>query len=89
MVYFGNASRQLLESLQGIRRTHPGLRKVRVGHKVYVWLPWQQQIGSFYKDLSENQHFYLMQVKIIHFSFVLFIYTECGNKVACSKDVLR
>ena len=47
MAYFGNASRQLLESLQGVRRTHPDLRKIRVGHKDYVWLPWQQQIGKF------------------------------------------
>ena len=33
MAYFGNASRQLLESLQSVRRTHPDLRKFRVGHK--------------------------------------------------------
>ena len=32
MAYVGNASRQL-ESLQGIWRTHPDLKKVRVGHK--------------------------------------------------------
>ena len=37
---------------------------------------------------SENQQFYL-DAKIIHFSFVLSIYTECGNNVVCSKDVLR
>ena len=47
MAYFGNASRQLLESLQGVRRTHPDLRRVRVGHGDYVCLPWQQQIGRF------------------------------------------
>ena len=33
MTCFGNASRQLCESLQGVRKTHPGHRKVRVGHK--------------------------------------------------------
>ena len=33
MAYFGNASRQLLESLQSVRRTDPDLRKFRVGHK--------------------------------------------------------
>ena len=36
MAYFGNASRQLLERLQGFGRTHPDLRKVRFGHKDYV-----------------------------------------------------
>ena len=46
MAYF-NASRQLLESLQGVKRTHSDLRKVRVGRKDYVWLQWQQQIGRF------------------------------------------
>ena len=44
---------------------------------------------DFYKDFSKNQQFYLVCAKIIHFSFVLFICTECGNKVACSRDVLR
>ena len=33
MTYFGNATRQLCESLQGVRKTHPGYRKVRVAHK--------------------------------------------------------
>ena len=59
MAYFRSASRQLLESLQGVRRIHPDLRKVRVGNKGYVWLLWQQQIGRFYQDFSENQQFYL------------------------------
>ena len=44
------------------------------------------------KDLSGNQQFYPVHAKIIHFSFVLSIYTECGGntytecsiKVACS-----
>ena len=47
MAYFENALRQLLESLQSVRRIHPDLGKVRVGHKDYVWLPWQQEIGRF------------------------------------------
>ena len=47
------------------------------------------KLSDFYLDFSENQQFYLAQAKIIHFSFVLSIYTECDNKVACSKDVLR
>ena len=42
--------------------------------------------ADFYYDFSENQQFYLVHAKIIHFSSVLSIYTECGNKVACSKD---
>ena len=45
--------------------------------------------ADFYQDFSENQQFCPQHAKIIHFSFVLSIYTECGNKVACSKDVLR
>ena len=30
-----------------------------------------------------------MDAEIIHVSFVLSIYKECCNKVACSKDVLK
>ena len=45
--------------------------------------------ADFYYYFIENQKFYLVHAKIIHFSFVLSIYTESGNKVACSKDVLR
>ena len=45
--------------------------------------------ADFYQDFIENQQFYLVDAKIIHFSFVLSIYKECGNKVACSKDVLN
>ena len=44
--------------------------------------------ADFYQDFSENHQFYLEHAKIVHFSFVLFIYTECGNKVAWSKDAL-
>ena len=46
--------------------------------------------ADFYQDFSdhENQQFYLEHAKIVHFSFVLSIYTECGNKVARSKHVL-
>ena len=47
------------------------------------------KLPDLYQDFSENQQFYLVHAKIVHFSFVLSIYTECGNKVACSKDVLR
>ena len=56
------------------------VRKIKVGHKDYVWLPWQQQIGRFYQDLSEDQQFYLMHTKLSR---------EYGNEVAYSKDVLR
>ena len=73
MVYFGNASKQLPETLQGVKGTHPDLRKARVGYKDYAWLPWQQQISRFFKDLSENQQFYPLHEKITHFSFVLSI----------------
>ena len=45
--------------------------------------------ADFNQDFSENQRFYLEHAKIVHFSFALSIYAECGNKVAWSKDVLR
>ena len=45
--------------------------------------------ADFYQDFSENQQCFPVHVEIMHFSFVLSIYTECGNKVACSKDILR
>ena len=44
---------------------------------------------DFYQDFRGNQQVYLEHAKIVHISFVLSIYTECGNKVAWSKDVLR
>ena len=52
MAYFGNASGQLLESFQGVRRSHPNFRKVRVGDIDYVWLPYQQQICRFFKGFQ-------------------------------------
>ena len=44
--------------------------------------------ADFYQDFSENQQFYIEHAKIVHFSFVLSRYTECGKKVVWSKDVL-
>ena len=41
-----NASRQLLESLQGVRRTTQISEKVELVTKI-VWLPWQHQISKF------------------------------------------
>ena len=86
MAYFGNASRQLLESLQGVRRIHPDLRKV--GNKDFVY-HGNNKSADFYQDFRESQQFYPEHAKIFHFSFVLSVYTECGNKVAWSKDVVR
>ena len=45
--------------------------------------------ADFYQDFRENQQFYVEHAKIVNFSFVLSVYTDCGNKVAWSKDVLR
>ena len=39
--------------------------------------------ADLYQDVSENQQFHPVHAKIINFSFVLSIYTKCGNKVAC------
>ena len=57
--------------------------------KVMFGYPDNNKSADFCKDFSENQQFYLVDAKIIHFSFVLSLYKECGNKVACSKDVLK
>ena len=60
MTYFGNASRQLCESLQGVRKTHPGHGKVRVGHKDYMFgYHSNNKSEDFYQDFSENLQFYL------------------------------
>ena len=90
MAYFGNDSRQLLESLQAVRKIHPDLRKVRISNtKIMFGYHGNNKCSDFYQDFLENQQFYLEHAKIVHFSFVLSIYTECDDKVACSKDVLR
>ena len=34
--------------------------------------------ADFNQDFSKNQQFYLEHAKIVHFSFVLSICTECG-----------
>ena len=84
MAYFGNTSRQLLESLQAVRRTHPDLRKVSIGHKHCLFgCHGNNKSADFYQDFSENQQFYPEHAKLS------ILYTGCGNKVACSKDVLR
>ena len=89
MSYFGNASRQLLESLQGVRRIHLNLRKLELVTKIMFGYYGNNKSADFYQDFSENQQFYIKHAKLVHFSFVLSIYTECGNKVAWNKDVLR
>ena len=85
MAYFGYISRQLLESLHGVKSYHPDLIKVRTSHKDYG----NNKSVDFCYNISENHQFYPVHAKIILFYFVLFIYTECGNKAAYCKDVLR
>ena len=62
--------------------------KLELVTKIMPGYHGNNKLADFYQDFSENQQFYVVHAKIIHFSYVLSIYTECGNKVACSKDVL-
>ena len=73
MAYSGNASRQLLENLQGVRTTHPDLRKVELVTRIMVDYHGNIKSADFYQDFSENQQFYQVHAKIIHFLFC-FVY---------------
>ena len=82
MAYFGNTSRQLLESLQAVRRTHPDLRRVSIGHKHCLFgCHGNNKSADFYQDFSENQQFYPEHAKLS------ILYTGCGNKVACRDTI--
>ena len=59
--------------------------KLELVPKIMFGYHENNESADFYQDYSENQQFY---AKIVRFSFVLCIYTACGNKVAWSKDVL-
>ena len=49
MAYFGNTSSHLLESLQGVGRTLPDLRKVRVGHRDWqIFIRISVKISNFF-----------------------------------------
>ena len=63
--------------------------KLELVTKIIFGYHGNNKLADFYWDFSENQQFDLVHAKVIHFSFLLSIYKECGNKVACSKDVLR
>ena len=63
--------------------------KLELVTKIMFGYHGNNKSADFHQHFSENQQFYLVHAKVINFSFVLSIYTECGNKVACSKDVLR
>ena len=63
--------------------------KLELVTKIMFGYYGNKKSAGFYQAFRENQQFYPEHAKIVHFSFVLFIYTECGNKVAWSKDVLR
>ena len=55
--------------------------KLELVTKIMFGYDGNNKSADFYQDFSENQKFYPVHAKIIHFSFVLSIYTECGNKV--------
>ena len=63
--------------------------KLELVAKIMFDYQGNNKLADFCQDVSENQQFYLIHAKIVHFFFVLSIFTECGNKVACSKGVLR
>ena len=79
IAYFGNASRQLLESLQALGNPIQISEKL-VGHKDYVLLPWQQQVSRFFIRISVkiSNSIQCMQ-KLSNFFLVLSIYIECGS----------
>ena len=76
MAHFGKALRQLFESLQGVRRTHPYLSKARVGHKDYVWLPWQQQIGRFLSGFQRKSAVLSSVYKKLSIFLLFCLYTQ-------------
>ena len=57
--------------------------KLELVTKIMFGYHGNNKSADFYQDFSQNQRFYLVHAKIIHFSFVLSIYTEFHNKVAC------
>ena len=63
--------------------------KLELVTKIMLGYHDNNKSADVYQDFIENQQFYLEHAKIVHFSFVLYLYTECDNKVAWSKDVLR
>ena len=62
--------------------------KLELVTKIMFGYHGNNKSADFYQDFSENQQFYPEHAKTVHFSFVLSIYTECGNEVAWIKDVL-
>ena len=58
MAYFGNASRQLLESLQGVRRIHKLSEKLELVTKIMFDYHGNNKSADFYQDNSENQQLY-------------------------------
>ena len=63
--------------------------KLELVTKIMLGYHDNNKSADFYQDFSANQQFYQEHAKIVHFSSVLCIYTECGNKVAWSKDALK
>ena len=60
MTYFGNASRQLCESFQGVMKTHPGLEKLELVTKIMFGYHGNNKSEDFYHDFSENLQVYLI-----------------------------
>ena len=54
MAYFGNASRQLLESLQGVRRIHQISEKLELVTKIMFAYHGNKKSADFYQGFSEN-----------------------------------
>ena len=87
----------ILETLQGsclkvckvLGESTQIFEKLELVTKIMFGYHGNNESADFYQHFSENDQLYLEHAKIVHFSFVLSIYTECGNKVAWSKDVLR
>ena len=74
MAYFRNASRQLLESLQGVRRIHQISEKLELVTKIMFGYHGNNKSADFYQDFSENQQLYLEHAKLSIFLCFVYIY---------------
>ena len=88
MAYFGTLQGSCLKVCKMWGEPTQISEKLELVTKIMFGYHGNKKSADFYQDFSENQQFCPVHAKIIHFSFVLSIYTECGNEVACGKDVL-
>ena len=76
MIFFGNASRQLLESLQGVLGEPTQIsEKLALVTKIMLRYHGNNKSADFYQDFSKHQKFYQVRAKLS--IFLLFcLYTQ-------------